>query len=313
MKKLFLIFGLLLQMAFVPSTFALTANYRDIFEDFQQGLAEQSPQVEEGTVPIILPTYQQQGETGVSSIVRAIYTLLDFMKLVVAPIAVFTAVIMGARMVAAGRENEEVTTKAKNYATYAVEGLVVIFMSDALVRVIIGPEGEIFRQGAEGAQEFGRRASQLAEGMYNLVQVIIGSFAVLSLVTAGMRYVAGSYDDDQIATAKRQITWSLGGLFVVGVSEFVVKRILFPAQGTTLGVQSAQDLFAQVTNFIAGTLGTLAFVMGLYAGYLYVTARDNEDSVAKAKSILTGAAIGIILALAAFAITNTIVTLDVTR
>jgi len=128
-----------------------------------------------------------------------------------------------------------------------------------------------------------------------------------------MRYVAGSFSEDQIATAKKQITWSLVGLFVIGISEFVAKDILFQEQGESLGVLEAKQLFAQVTNFVAGTLGTFSFAFLLYAGYLYVTARDNEENTAKAKKIIMGAFLGLILAGAAFAITNTIVELDIAR
>jgi hypothetical protein len=132
-------------------------------------------------------------------------------------------------------------------------------------------------------------------------------------VTAGTRHVAGTYADDQTAKAKKQIQWALVGLFVIGVSEFVVKDVLFQDQGTRLGVDEAKELMANLTNFMAGTIGTIAFVSLLYAGYLYVTGAQNEDNVAKAKKIIMWSLGGIVIALAAFAITNTIVTLDSSR
>jgi hypothetical protein len=231
----------------------------------------------------------------------------------VAPVAVLFMVVMGLRMVAAGRDNEEVLTQSKNYITYALMGLIVIFMSDTIVTVFFGSEGEVFRGGDEGAIEFGRRSASLFQGIYSLIQVAITSVAVFMLVLAGFRYVAGSYSDDQVGKAKKQITWALVGLFVVGVSEFVAKRILFVDEGSSLGVGSAELLFAQVTNFIAGTLGTLSFAFLLYAGYLYISGAANEDNVAKAKKIVIGAFIGLLLAGAAFALTNTIVELDASR
>ena len=103
------------------------------------------------------------------------------------------------------------------------------------------------------------------------------------------------------------------GLFVIAISEFVAKEVLFIDEGSELGVDNAKRLFAQVTNFIAGTIGTFAFAFLLYAGYLYVTARENEDQVAKAKKIIFGALLGILMAAAAFALTNTLVELDASR
>ena len=292
-------------------------DYRNTFEQFSGGLEEVSQNIEEGAEAIELPTYvadensdSNQGET---AIVGAIRTFLDFFKLIIAPLAVLFMVVQGVRMVAAGKENEEAISNAKNYISYSIEGLLIIFVSDSIVNVIFGPEGSTFREGDAGVQEAARNTANLLQGMYSLVQVVITSIAVFVLVTAGMRYVGGSYSDDQIATAKKQITWALVGLFVIAISEFVAKDILFQSQGTSLGIDNAQLLFAQVTNFIAGTIGTLSFAFLLYAGYLYVTARENEENVAKAKKIIFGAVLGILLAAAAFAITNTLVELDASR
>lgn len=290
-------------------------NFQDTLDSFQEGVEDQSgDEIQEGSEGIVLPTFQdEEGSDGASGIVGAIQQVMDFVKLIVAPLAVLFIVVMGIKMIAAGGENEEAMTKAKNYIRYAAEGLVLIFVADTIVDVFFGAEGDVLRTGESGAREFGRQVATLFQGLYSLVEVLIGSVAVFVIVITGMRYVGGSFSDDQVSAAKRHLTWSLAGLFVVAVSEFVAKDIIFQNQGETLGIDNAESLLAQVTNFVAGTIGTLSFVMGLYAGYLYVTAREDEDQVSKAKKILFGAVIGIILASAAFAITNTLVELDATR
>lgn len=315
MKKLITIAILILNLALlVPTVTADDFDFTDTLEGFQEGVEEQSGDLQDGAEEIVLPDFQEglSGD-GTEGIANAVKNFLDFFKLLVTPIAIIFIVVMGVKMITAGSDNEDAMSKAKNYIRYAVEGLLVIFVADSIVEVFFGAEGEILREGEAGAREFGRRTSELFQGMYGLAQVIIGAIAVFVIVINGMRFVGGSYSDDQINSAKRHITWALVGLFILGVSEFVAKDILFQNQGTSLGLGNAEDLFAQVTNFIAGTIGTLSFAFALYAGYLYVTARDTEDQVAKAKKILVGALLGIILAAAAFAITNTIVELDATR
>jgi hypothetical protein len=287
-------------------------DYKNTLNIFSDGVQDQS--TTDSSEGIELTTFQDdQGDDGVSGILGAISTFLSFFKLIVAPIAVLFMIVMGVRMVAAGADNEEVLTQSKNYMQYALMGLIIIFMSDTIVTVFFGAEGEVFRGGDAGAIEFGRRSASLFEGIYSLIQVVLSAVAVFFLVTAGFRYVAGSYSDDQIGKAKKQITWALVGLFVVGVSEFAAKSIIFVDQGSSLGVANAEQLFGQVTNFIAGTLGTVSFAFLLYAGYLYISGSANEDNVAKAKKIIVGAFIGLILAGAAFALTNTIVELDASR
>jgi hypothetical protein len=319
MKK-FITFLILvtIQMSAITAVSAIAFDSKDILDSFSEGITEQSSNSpdDQSAKGIVLPTYQEDlagGTDGAQGIVSTIRRFLDIFKLIVAPVAVGFMIIMGGQMISAGRDNEEALTKGKNFLTYAVEGLILIFIADALIDVIFGPEGEVFRSGEAGAKEFGRQTSTLFQGMYSFVQVIAASAAVFMLIHASMRYIAMSYSDDQAAMAKREVTWSLVGLFVVGVSEFVVKGILFQDQGTAIGVKEANQLFAQLTNFLAGTIGTLSFAAFIYAGFLYLTARENEDNVAKAKKVIYGAVLGIILAMAAFAITDTLVELDTGR
>lgn len=322
MKKILLLTALALHCLLATPVYANDFDYQDILENLQQDVSEESSNVEDGedsTNPdadpsegIDLPTFSEQGE-GADIIVAAIQRFLDFFKLIATPITVLFIVIMGVRMVSAGKDNEEVWGQSKNFISYAMQGLIVIFMADSLISVFFGSEGEVLRNGESGAQEFGRRSTTLFQGIYQLIQVVISSIAVFMLVMAGMRYVAGSASDDQIAKAKNQITWALVGLFVVGISEFVVKEVLFQNQGKKLGIEEAKLLFVQLTNFLSGTIGTLSFIFMIYAGYLYVFGFQNEDNVGKAKKILEGAVVGIVLALAAFAIVNTVVELDASR
>jgi len=293
--------------------YASDIDFLDTFDAFQESVSDGSQDVQNDAEAIELPNFSDSANEGAYVLVDAIQRFLDFFKLIVTPIAVLMTIFVGVKMVTAGKESEEVSRKSKTYIRYFVEGLIVIFMADAIVSVIFGAEGGIFRGGAAGAEEYAAKTASLMEGIMSLIETLVGSLAVFSLVTAGMRYVGGSYDDDQIGKAKKQITWSLVGLFVVGISEFVVKKILFPDQGAKLGVESAKQLFAQVTNFIAGTMGTLAFVFLIYAGFLYLMGAQSEDNVSKAKKIIFTALIGIVIAISAFAFSNTFITLDASR
>jgi len=310
MKKILFTLAILLQLFHFPTVKAADdLDFSTTMQNFQESVTSESVNVEGGT-GVTLPSFQDDTTEGAGIIVATIKRFLDFFKLIVTPVAILFTVVMGFRMVTAGRENEEVATQSKNYIRYALEGLVVIFISDSLVDVLFGSQGEVFRGGEAGAEEFAAKTSTLLTGMYSLAETLIATIAVFVLVTAGMRYVGGSYDDDQIGKAKKQIQWALVGLFIVGIAEYVAKDILFQDQGTRLGIDEAKLLFAQLTNFIAGTMGTVAFASLLYAGYLYVTGVQNEDNVNKAKNIIMWSLGGIVIALAALAITNTVTSLD---
>ena len=87
------------------------------------------------------------------------------------------------------------------------------------------------------------------------------------------------------------------------------------AQGTGLIDPNAQsaDYFPTKIGTIIGVLlsfiGTIFFVLIIYGGFLWMTARGNEQNVTKAKDLITSAVIGLVIVLAAYAITSYIGTI----
>lgn len=50
-------------------------------------------------------------------------------------------------------------------------------------------------------------------------------------------------------------------------------------------------------------IGTIFLILMVYAGYLWMTARGNEDNVEKAKKILTASVIGLVIVILSYGIT----------
>lgn len=69
------------------------------------------------------------------------------------------------------------------------------------------------------------------------------------------------------------------------------------------GDSGLADMITLVINTVLGLVGTIFFVLVVYAGILWMTAQGDEEKVTKAKSIITAAVIGMIVTLSAYAIT----------
>lgn len=77
--------------------------------------------------------------------------------------------------------------------------------------------------------------------------------------------------------------------------------------GETAGFDSEQgliDLIPGAINVLLGFLGILAFGFIVYAGVLYLISQGGKEQVEKAKKILTYSVIGMVVIIAAYAITN---------
>ncbi len=265
-----------------------------------------------------LPGYETSGhanasiEAGASGITSAIYYAVDFAKYAMGTVAVVTIIISGVRLVTSGgKATEEEAQKQKNHIKFAIIGLIVIIVANEFVtQVFFGQQGEIFSSQST-LQQAAQAGSAQIKGIYEVMAYFSGAVAVLMIVIAGFRYLSSGGNEEVMAKSKRQIIYAVLGLMLIGVAEFGVKDVLFPQQGSQLpDVEKTKMLIINITNFISGFLTTIAAVMYVYGGYIYVTAFGNEEATGKAKKVIIEATIGLLLAMAAFGIVNTTVKLE---
>lgn len=68
------------------------------------------------------------------------------------------------------------------------------------------------------------------------------------------------------------------------------------------------QIVGQVIQVVLSFLGIAATGLVIYGGFLWLTARGNDEVVKKARGIIVNAIIGLIIIMSAYAITNFVVT-----
>lgn len=76
---------------------------------------------------------------------------------------------------------------------------------------------------------------------------------------------------------------------------------------TGLSAQDPRVTVARIIQIALGFLGTIAVVLIIYAGFLWMTSEGNADKLKKAKDTLKSAAIGLLIILSAFAIVTFVI------
>jgi hypothetical protein len=110
---------------------------------------------------------------------------------------------------------------------------------------------------------------------------------------------------------------SLPALFLLTLCLLVIVPDLATATdgthglGQTGGVSGLSRLSGDIPTIVGNIIGTLLGLVGIlflvlviYAGFLWMTAGGNDETVTKAKSLLRNAIIGIIIVFSAYAITT---------
>ncbi len=263
-----------------------------------------------------LPTFdsshgQAIQRSGVSNITSAVFFVLDMMKFLIGSVAIIMIITAGVKLILARKKIDEVWPKQKEHLIMIVSGFVIIMIADVLVkRVFFGVEGEVYESEAS-AQIAAGAASEQIKGLYNLVMIFAGILAVAMIIVAGFRLLTSAGNEEAQTKVKKQLTWLVIGLFVIGVAEFVVQDFIFPQTGEQIpAARQGIRLIVSFTNFASAFISIAAFIASLYGGYLYVAATGNEEQTNKAKRVLLGAVIALILGLGAFAVVNTVIQLE---
>jgi hypothetical protein len=248
--------------------------------------------------------------SGAKNITSAIFFVIDFIKYIAGTLAVLMLIINALHLLTAGKESEEKTNKEKLFLKYALMGLVLIFIAEeGITLAFFGEEGEVLRD-ADQAAEFAQVGSELVRGIYTFVQVFLGSVAVLMMVYSGFQVLVAGGSDETVNAAKKRIVISSIGLIIVGLSETIIKDVVFKDQGDEIDVERGREIIVGLTNFLSSMMAVIAVLAFVYAGFLYILNFGNDEMTGKAKKVMFGAIIGLVLAAAAFAIVSTVIPVE---
>lgn len=71
---------------------------------------------------------------------------------------------------------------------------------------------------------------------------------------------------------------------------------------TGLGTTDPVVVAAQIANVFLRVLGALTIILMMYGGWKWIWARGNEEEITKAKEIIRGSIIGLLVVLSSFGI-----------
>lgn len=72
--------------------------------------------------------------------------------------------------------------------------------------------------------------------------------------------------------------------------------------GYNVGGHTVDSVIASIIQVALSLLGVIFLILMIYGGYLWMTDRGNAEQVEKAKKVITAAIIGLVIVIAAYAI-----------
>lgn len=216
-------------------------------------------------------------------------------------VAVLLWLIYVATMITAGGDEEKISDQRKNMMWGIMGFILVLFaveLGDALNPV--GNEQDIVN--IDETEHIGQK-------IVGFLQMSLSIIALVTIFYAGVNFVRSQGIEEEIEKSKKYLQWGILGLFIAILAAPLVNTVFYPVTienvDPALGPDEINNLASEFTGFLKFLLtflGIGAFMTFIIAGAYYITSFGNDERQGKARSIMIGTAIGIIIILSSYAI-----------
>lgn len=306
------------------------------FDPEDAGTVEVTVQDSENTVGAEDSRESPVDQAGVIQLRAIMLNAYFFLKYSLIVVAVGYLSLNGIYLVTAGKNIEEKVTKAKANIKWIIYGLFGFLMIDTFVGAFFGQgdvAGMIFHDTTNDSVLY-QTATKFTYELFSLTDFLL-SFAsllgVLIIIISALTIV-GAFGNENIISSQKKISMVVvGGLVIIALAKTVVGRVLFGIAGydetghiitdITKGgevvspknvgflvdAQAGTDEIIGIANYILGFVGILALVMFVYGGLRLVMAQGDSGAIDKAKSIMTSAIIGVVIAICSYTLVATFI------
>ena len=148
----------------------------------------------------------------------------------------------------------------------------------------------------------------LLAALLGRLQGIIVVISMVFIVIGGLIYITSAGNESRMTMAKGAISAAVIGLAVGVAAPSFLKEIYIalgqrasipPEVSGSIGIA---QIAVNVLNFLLGIVGTIAIIMLVLAGMMYLTSAGSESRIETAKNMTTWSIVGIAIALAALII-----------
>jgi hypothetical protein len=149
------------------------------------------------------------------------------------------------------------------------------------------------------------------------LQGIIVVLSMIFLILGAIFYITSAGNDQRMKTAKGAITASMIGLAIGIAAPSFLKEIgviigwgpnVTPPAAVT-AAPTLTEIALRVLDFLLGIVGTLAIIMMVVGGIMYLLSAGDEDRMKTGKKMFLYSVIGIAIALASLVIVRQVASL----
>ena len=249
-------------------------------------------------IPGFISITNQSGETLATDFVL---NLVRIARNIIGIVAVILAVIYGLRLVLA-RGQEDTISKQRSNLLWLFVGFIVLIIAQNVAQ-IFNPE----QATSTALIDFNATRDQL-RSIVDYLKWLLGSVIVLYMVIVAYRMITAGDDEEEINKQKKSLTWGLLGMMTILLASNIVNMVYVlrgSDEASAAAPATAITEIASIIRLILVFMGPIAIIFTIYAGFLYLTALDNEDRAKTGRGMIIAGIVAIVIIYGAYALVNT--------
>ena len=254
-----------------------------------------------------LPNFtSKEGATGEDVAVSVVKRVIGLAKYFIGGVALLLGIIYGMSLIFSMGKEESITKNRKNFI-WVFMGFVILMVAENIAN-IFNPE----KATAKDLINF-KAANDQLRSIANYVKWMFGSVIVLLSTVSGIRMITAGENEETITKEKRHLVYSGIGMLVVLLASSMVNTIYVVKSPEQIVAGNATQTITEiggVIRLLLVFLGPVAIIFTIYAGFMYLTALDNEERANKAKRMIVAGVTGVVMVYAAYALVNTFMVAD---
>ncbi len=240
---------------------------------------------------------------GLYNLIKPKNSIVKIINYIIGSIALLYLVAVGVKFVIS-RGEEEALSEAKKQLGWLLLGLLIVSAAEYLAFNVFDPTNE--SGGLDGKDGIGKFLS-IVQTLTHLMKYIAGGVALIAGIRSGYALIMGGDDDDTIQKEKEFIKIFILALVIILLAESITRWVDLRDGGGGINADSIVKEIIGITNYILGFIAAMALFMVVLSGLYYVISLGDDETTGKAKKMIIGSVIGLIVAYSAYTITRFII------
>lgn len=266
------------------------------------------------------------GEVALS---RVIFRVIDIFRYIISGVAVIFVILAGVKLITQSQDDGKTQL---NVIRDIVAGIITMNIAGEVVNRVFGTVGDKeavtnpstmeFLSTFKGADAAKAVPFQFSETVvFPLMEFILSflaAFSILFIIISAFRIITSQGDPSKVEEAKKLVMNTGIGLGVILMARAFVGAVYGLPIGDIGGptditpeLGSGIVIIMTISNYLLSSMALACLVSFIYAGFLILSARDDEAQRKKGVTVVKFTFIAVIIAMSAYAIVSTLIRVSV--